>query len=97
VFQLVQSQAQKHTHNPINHLKELPHPIILVPSFKLRIRYRKVYKLLITINKMKKIGSYAIDEDLIKKINKLSKKKRLSASWIVNESIIHYLNKKEVR
>jgi len=46
---------------------------------------------------MKKIGSYAIDEDLIKKINKLSKKKRLSASWIVNESIIHYLNKKEVR
>lgn len=45
---------------------------------------------------MKKIGSFAIDEKLLTQLNILSKQKRLSVSWLVNEAIINYLNKKEV-
>ncbi len=43
---------------------------------------------------MKKVIAYCIEEEIIGKINKQAKEKRVSASWFVNEILFDYLNKK---
>ena len=43
---------------------------------------------------MKINRSYTIDEELIEKIKKEAKLKKRSESFLVNEAIIQYLNKK---
>ena len=43
---------------------------------------------------MKVVTSYCIEEELIKKIARDARLKRVSASWFVNEILLnHYLNK----